>query len=161
MDWLSDPTAWTALAALLAMAIVPGVDNRIFISIFASKLPAEPQDKARRIGLLAVSSIATRGHDQPSAGDGDRDRRGSRRDARGIGADLPVRQPPPLGEGARPRVLVADRHDAHPRGLRPEDPEGLRVREHSLSVFVELLNIGARRKSKAQPLQLHEKMRGT
>jgi hypothetical protein len=56
MDWLSDPTAWTALAALLTLEIVLGVDNVIFISILASKLPAELQDKARRIGLLALQA---------------------------------------------------------------------------------------------------------
>jgi len=36
MTWLSDPDAWSALAALLALEIVLGVDNVIFISILAS-----------------------------------------------------------------------------------------------------------------------------
>lgn len=54
MEWLSDPAAWTALAALLTLEVVLGVDNVIFISILASKLPAESQDRARRIGLLAA-----------------------------------------------------------------------------------------------------------
>ena len=57
MDWISDPTAWTALAALLTLEIVLGVDNVIFISILASKLPAEMQDKARRMGLLAAGGM--------------------------------------------------------------------------------------------------------
>ncbi len=57
MDWLSDPTAWTALAALLTLEIVLGVDNVIFISILASKLPAEMQDRARRVGLLAAGAM--------------------------------------------------------------------------------------------------------
>ncbi|MFM8626388.1 MAG: TerC family protein [Actinomycetota bacterium] len=57
MDWLSDPDAWSALAALLTLEIVLGVDNVIFISILASKLPAESQDRARRVGILAAACI--------------------------------------------------------------------------------------------------------
>lgn len=57
MDWISDPTAWSALAALLTLEVVLGVDNVIFISILASKLPPEQQDKARRIGLLAAGGM--------------------------------------------------------------------------------------------------------
>ena len=55
MNWLSDPAAWTALAALLTLEIVLGVDNVIFISILASKLPADQQDRARRTGLLVAA----------------------------------------------------------------------------------------------------------
>ena len=57
MEWLSDPDAWTALAALVTLEIVLGVDNVIFISILASKLPAESQDRARRTGLLAAGGM--------------------------------------------------------------------------------------------------------
>ncbi|MEY2641481.1 MAG: TerC family protein [Ilumatobacteraceae bacterium] len=57
MDWISDPTAWSALAALLALEIVLGVDNVVFISILASKLPVEQQDKARKVGLLAAGGM--------------------------------------------------------------------------------------------------------
>ena len=57
MEWTSDPTAWSALAALLTLEIVLGVDNVVFISILASKLPAEEQDRARKIGLLAAGGI--------------------------------------------------------------------------------------------------------
>jgi predicted tellurium resistance membrane protein TerC len=57
MDWISDPTAWSALAALLTLEIVLGVDNVVFISILASKLPADQQDKARKIGLLAAGGM--------------------------------------------------------------------------------------------------------
>ena len=57
MDWISDPTAWSALAALLTLEIVLGVDNVVFISILASKLPAHEQDKARKIGLLAAGGM--------------------------------------------------------------------------------------------------------
>lgn len=57
MDWISDPTAWSALAALLTLEIVLGVDNVVFISILASKLPPEEQEKARKIGLLAAGGM--------------------------------------------------------------------------------------------------------
>lgn len=57
MSWISDPTAWSALAALLTLEIVLGVDNVVFISILASKLPVEQQDKARKIGLIAAGGM--------------------------------------------------------------------------------------------------------
>lgn len=57
MDWISDPTAWSALAALLTLEVVLGVDNVVFISILASKLPAEDQDRARRTGLLLAGGM--------------------------------------------------------------------------------------------------------
>ena len=52
MDWIGDPNAWIALLTLAALEIVLGIDNVIFISILANKLPAEQRDNARRIGLL-------------------------------------------------------------------------------------------------------------
>ena len=51
MNWLS-PEILIALATLTFLEIVLGVDNIIFISILSGKLPAEQQQKARRIGLL-------------------------------------------------------------------------------------------------------------
>lgn len=51
MEWLSDPQIWIALATLTALEIVLGIDNIIFISILAGKLPEHQQDKARKIGL--------------------------------------------------------------------------------------------------------------
>ncbi len=51
MDWLVDPQAWIALATLTALEVVLGIDNIIFISILASKLPAHQQERARVIGL--------------------------------------------------------------------------------------------------------------
>jgi predicted tellurium resistance membrane protein TerC len=52
MDWLTDPSAWISLLTLTVLEIVLGVDNIIFISILAGKLPAEQQGKARTIGLM-------------------------------------------------------------------------------------------------------------
>ena len=57
MEFLSDPEAWSALAALLALEVVLGVDNVVFISILASKLPEGQQDKARRVGILAAGGM--------------------------------------------------------------------------------------------------------
>ena len=51
MALLSDPAAWAALLTLIALEIVLGVDNLIFIAILSNKLPEEHQQKARRIGL--------------------------------------------------------------------------------------------------------------
>lgn len=51
MEWISDPQAWVAFLTLLALEIVLGIDNIIFISILAEKLPAEQQQRARVIGL--------------------------------------------------------------------------------------------------------------
>lgn len=54
MDWLTDPQVWLALFTLTALEIVLGVDNVIFISILASKLPGKQADRARQVGLLAA-----------------------------------------------------------------------------------------------------------
>ena len=52
MEFLSDPNAWIALLTLTALEIVLGIDNIVFISILAGKLPEEQQARARTIGLL-------------------------------------------------------------------------------------------------------------
>jgi len=51
MDWLTSPEAWIALLTLTVLEIVLGIDNVVFISILAGKLPQDQQAKARRIGL--------------------------------------------------------------------------------------------------------------
>lgn len=51
MEWITDPQAWIAFLTLLALEIVLGIDNIIFISILAGKLPEEQQPRARFIGL--------------------------------------------------------------------------------------------------------------
>jgi predicted tellurium resistance membrane protein TerC len=52
MDWIADPQAWIGLLTLTALEIVLGIDNVVFISILAGKLPAAQQAGARRTGLL-------------------------------------------------------------------------------------------------------------
>ncbi len=48
---LSDPSAWLALITLVALEVVLGIDNLVFIAILSNKLPAHQQARARRIGL--------------------------------------------------------------------------------------------------------------
>jgi predicted tellurium resistance membrane protein TerC len=47
----ADPAAWVALVTLIAMELVLGIDNLIFISILTNKLPEEQRQRARRIGI--------------------------------------------------------------------------------------------------------------
>ncbi len=55
MEFLADPQIWVSLLTLTALEIVLGIDNVIFISILAGKLPAAQQARARQLGLsLAV-----------------------------------------------------------------------------------------------------------
>jgi predicted tellurium resistance membrane protein TerC len=51
LDWTAEPESWVAFGTLLAMEIVLGVDNVVFISIVADKLPSEQQQRARTLGL--------------------------------------------------------------------------------------------------------------
>jgi predicted tellurium resistance membrane protein TerC len=57
MSWISEPSAWSALVALLVLEVVLGVDNVIFISILAAKLPEDQRVRARKIGLLAAGAV--------------------------------------------------------------------------------------------------------
>jgi predicted tellurium resistance membrane protein TerC len=52
MEWISDPATWIAFATLVALELVLGVDNVIFISILAGKLPQDQQQRARTTGIL-------------------------------------------------------------------------------------------------------------
>ena len=55
MDWLTQPETWIAFITLVVLELVLGVDNVIFISILAGKLPPEQQQRARTTGIaLAV-----------------------------------------------------------------------------------------------------------
>ncbi len=51
LEWINDPQAWIALLTLTVLEIVLGIDNVVFISILAGKLPAAQRPRARRIGL--------------------------------------------------------------------------------------------------------------
>ena len=54
MEWLTDPNVWISLVTLTVLEIVLGIDNIIFISILAGKLPHEKQAKARTFGLMVA-----------------------------------------------------------------------------------------------------------
>jgi len=57
MEWLASPEAWIALSTLIALEIVLGIDNIIFISILVARLPVEQRDRARKLGIgLAMLS---------------------------------------------------------------------------------------------------------
>jgi len=51
MGWIYSPESWTALVTLTVLEIVLGIDNIVFISILAGKLPAAVQARARALGL--------------------------------------------------------------------------------------------------------------
>ncbi|MFL7813829.1 MAG: TerC family protein [Anaerolineales bacterium] len=52
MDWITAPETWIALLTLTALEVVLGIDNIIFISILAGKLPEKQQKTGRQVGLL-------------------------------------------------------------------------------------------------------------
>ncbi|NUW32561.1 TerC family protein [Nonomuraea sp. SMC257] len=54
LDWVTDPQIWIGFFTLVALEIVLGIDNIIFISILAGKLPPEQRDRARVMGLAAA-----------------------------------------------------------------------------------------------------------
>jgi len=51
VEIFSSPSAWVALATLVVMEVVLGIDNLIFVSILSNKLPQSQRQKARRIGI--------------------------------------------------------------------------------------------------------------
>ncbi len=50
-EWIHQPELWVALASLIALEIVLGIDNIIFISILVGRLPVTQRNKARKLGL--------------------------------------------------------------------------------------------------------------
>jgi predicted tellurium resistance membrane protein TerC len=54
MDWITNPEVWIALTTLTVLEVVLGIDNIVFISILAGKLPIAQQERARRLGLLVA-----------------------------------------------------------------------------------------------------------
>jgi predicted tellurium resistance membrane protein TerC len=54
MEWVTSPEAWIALVTLTVLEIVLGIDNIIFISILAGRLPPAEQQRARTLGLAAA-----------------------------------------------------------------------------------------------------------
>jgi predicted tellurium resistance membrane protein TerC len=54
MEWITQPETWIAFITLVALELVLGVDNVIFISILAGKLPPSEQQRARTTGIMAA-----------------------------------------------------------------------------------------------------------
>jgi predicted tellurium resistance membrane protein TerC len=54
MDLLANPQTWISLVTLTVLEIVLGIDNIVFISILAGKLPEAQQARARKLGLVAA-----------------------------------------------------------------------------------------------------------
>jgi predicted tellurium resistance membrane protein TerC len=52
MDWITQPETWIAFLTLVVLELVLGVDNVIFISILAGKLPQSEQKRARTTGIM-------------------------------------------------------------------------------------------------------------
>ena len=50
-EWIANPEMWIALVTLIALEIVLGIDNIIFIAILVGRLPKEQRQKARILGL--------------------------------------------------------------------------------------------------------------
>jgi len=51
MEWIANPEIWISLLTLTVLEIILGIDNIVFISILAGKLPKEQQARARQTGL--------------------------------------------------------------------------------------------------------------
>jgi predicted tellurium resistance membrane protein TerC len=52
MDWLNSPETWISLITLTVLEIVLGIDNIVFITILADKLPIDQRKNARQVGLI-------------------------------------------------------------------------------------------------------------
>ena len=52
MEWITSPEIWISLVTLTVLEIILGIDNIVFISILAGKLPKEQQARARQTGLM-------------------------------------------------------------------------------------------------------------
>ena len=62
MEWLLEPQAWIAFLTLTVLELVLGIDNVIFISILAGKLPDDQQKNARTLGLMLAFAGHARQH---------------------------------------------------------------------------------------------------
>jgi len=59
MDWLTNPEIWVSLLTLTVLEIILGIDNIVFISILAGKLPPQQHAKARQTGLSLAAHYAS------------------------------------------------------------------------------------------------------
>jgi predicted tellurium resistance membrane protein TerC len=57
MEWVTSGEGWIALLTLTVLEIVLGIDNIVFISILAGKLPVHQRERARKVGLSLAMFI--------------------------------------------------------------------------------------------------------
>ena len=57
MEWMTSAEGWIALVTLTVLEIVLGIDNIVFISILAGKLPRDQRERARKMGLSLAMLI--------------------------------------------------------------------------------------------------------
>jgi len=57
MEWMTSAEGWIALLTLTVLEIVLGIDNIVFISILAGKLPRDQRERARKVGLSLAMVI--------------------------------------------------------------------------------------------------------
>jgi len=57
MEWLTNPQIWVSLLTLTLLEIVLGIDNLVFLSIVAGRLPPERQARARQVGLFVALGL--------------------------------------------------------------------------------------------------------
>ena len=53
-SFVNSPEGWVALLTLVAMEVVLGIDNLIFISLLSGKLPEADRQRARRLGITTA-----------------------------------------------------------------------------------------------------------
>jgi hypothetical protein len=49
-SWMSQPSAWIGLITLIALEVVLGIDNIVFLTILSGKLPKEDQPRGQKLG---------------------------------------------------------------------------------------------------------------
>ena len=59
MEWIASPEAWIALTTLTLLEIVLGIDNIIFISILAGRLPQNQRERARKRASKGCRAVPT------------------------------------------------------------------------------------------------------
>lgn len=57
MTLLADPSAWAALATLIVLEVVLGIDNLVFISLLSNKLPENQRARVRRVGIALALGL--------------------------------------------------------------------------------------------------------
>ena len=70
MEWITNPEIWVSLLTLTVLEIILGIDNIVFITILAGKLPQQQQARARQTGLSLA--LITRVLFRTSKSSGDR-----------------------------------------------------------------------------------------